>query len=187
MKILIDTDRFHGIEGQVVMHIEDAGFMVMIKEASCTFQINPQFVSPVSDAFEEVKGLSEVVDKPKVHGDDVDAIDDVASIQQGNDGMMVGERSEGAVRVNPCFEVDGMEVQHSTSINSNSRTKTVQFSHNEYSAELIKISQRVSAVQDVVVNEHIEPLNLLGSGTHPLEGSGESSGPLGFEAFKPPG
>jgi len=88
--------------------------------------------------------------------------------------------------VNPCFEVDGMEVHNSASINSNSRTKKMQFSDNGYSAELIKISQRVS-IQDVLVNEHIEPLILSGLGTHPLEGSGESSGPLGFEAFKPPG
>jgi len=33
MKILIDTDRFHGIEGQVVMHTVDAGFLVMIQRS----------------------------------------------------------------------------------------------------------------------------------------------------------
>jgi len=35
------------------------------------------------------------------------------------------------------------------------------------------------------VNEFIEPRNISVLGTHPLEGSEESSCPPGFEAFKP--
>ena len=112
------------------------------------------------------------------------AFDDEVSNQRANDGVLVGERSERTYRVNPRFELGGMESQYAASINSNSKTKTVQFSQNGYSEELIKTTQRVSAVQEEEVNELIEPLNLSGLGTHLLEGRGESSGPLGFEAFK---
>jgi len=50
MKMLIDCVRFHHIEGDIILHLDDAGFRVMVKEASCTFQINPKFVVPANSA-----------------------------------------------------------------------------------------------------------------------------------------
>ena len=140
MKILIDTDRFHGIEGQVVLHIGDAGFMIMIKEASCTFQINPQFVIPTRSASTEVKDLTEAMKKSKVQGDGVNSADELVSNHWPNVERMDGANSEGVEREALRFDLEGKDVLHSASINSNSKTKAVQFSQNGYSKEVIKIS-----------------------------------------------
>ncbi|KAJ8421303.1 hypothetical protein Cgig2_026136 [Carnegiea gigantea] len=40
MRILIDTDRLHSIENELILSIEDVGYKIMIKEASCV--IAPQ-------------------------------------------------------------------------------------------------------------------------------------------------
>ena len=178
LKLLIDTDRFHDIDGQVVLHIGDAGFLVIIKEASCTFQINPQFVVPANNSSTEVKGSKEAVEKLEVQGGEVDSTGEVAINRSPNAGRMVDFSFEGAARRSPRFELEGNEVQHPVSINSITKTKSVQFSQNGYSEEVIKIFQQCTASQNVVLNGHIEPPAPISSGTHLKEGSGESSGLL---------
>ena len=157
MKFLIDADRFHSIDGQVVLQIRDAGFLFMIKEASCTFQINPQFVIPANSSSTEVKDPKEAIQKLEVQGDDVDPTNEVAINHLPHAGRMVGASSEGADRRSPRVELEGNAVQHPSSINSNTKTKSVQFSQNGYSEEVIKISQRCTSSQNMVMNGHIDP------------------------------
>jgi len=184
LKLLIDTDRFHGIDGQVVLHIGDTSFFIIIKEASCTFQINPQFVVPASNSSTKVKGSKEAMEKLEVQGGEVDSTDEVAINRSPNAGRMVDFSFEGDARRSPRFELEGNEVQHPVSINSITKTKSVQLSQNGYSEAVIKISQRCTASQNVVLNGHIEPPAPIGSGTHLKEGSDKSSGPPRFKEFK---
>jgi len=46
MRILIDSVGMQKIEGYLILHLGDAGYRVEIKEASCSSQINPQFIIP---------------------------------------------------------------------------------------------------------------------------------------------
>uniref|UniRef100_A0A7C8ZJ28 Uncharacterized protein n=1 Tax=Opuntia streptacantha TaxID=393608 RepID=A0A7C8ZJ28_OPUST len=147
----------------------------MIKEASCTFQINPQVVIPASDASAKVLVPSEAMNKPEVQGDDVDATDDVGSQHWASGGKLVGHRSEG-------------QLERPRVLIWSARTASTQQAlipiprprQNGSSEEVIKTYQRGPAVQDVEVNGHIELPNATGSITHRLEGSGESSAPPGF-------
>ena len=79
MKILIDGDRFHNIEGHFILHIGDVGFRVVIKEASCKFQINVQFVVLARSTSMENKALIETKKKTEIQGDGVASTEEMES------------------------------------------------------------------------------------------------------------
>ena len=137
MKILIDNDRFHDIEGHFILHTGDVGFRVMIKEASCIFQINPQFVVPTRSASIEDKAPIEAKKKTEIQGDGVDSTDEMESNHWPNANRVDVASSEGVARETPRFEFEVENGLHSAS-NSSSKTKTAQYSQNGYSEEIIK-------------------------------------------------
>ena len=79
MRILIDSDRMQTIEGHLLLHLGDAGYRVEVKEASCSFQINPQFIVPANSSPMEAKATNEVNQKVKVHGTDVVVCDELGT------------------------------------------------------------------------------------------------------------
>ena len=46
MKILVESNSFQEVMGHIIMQIGDAGYRIMVKEANCSFIINPQFIVP---------------------------------------------------------------------------------------------------------------------------------------------
>jgi len=142
MKILIDNDRFHDIEGHFILHTGDVGFRVMTKEASCIFQINPQFVVPARSASIEDKAPIEAKKGTEIQGDGVDSTNEMESNHCLNANRVDVANSKGVAKETPRFEFEVGNSLHSASINSSSKTKTTQFSQNVYSRILLKSRSR---------------------------------------------
>jgi len=92
MKILIESNCFQDVVGHIILQIGDAGYNILVKEASCSFNINPLFIAPEESS--AVKGVNR---QPELH--DADVNDVVKGIKK--DGCvafrMNPTNSEGAV------------------------------------------------------------------------------------------
>ena len=45
MKILIESKSFQDVVGHIILQIGDAGYRILVKEASCSININPLFIA----------------------------------------------------------------------------------------------------------------------------------------------
>jgi len=48
MKILIESKTFQNVVGHIILQIGDAGYRITVKEANCSFNINPIFIARMS-------------------------------------------------------------------------------------------------------------------------------------------
>ena len=71
MKILIESKCLQEVEGHIILQIGDVGYRIFIKEASCSFNINPQFIVSGGSSSMVVKGRNEDQDAPERQDDDV--------------------------------------------------------------------------------------------------------------------
>jgi len=130
MKILINCVRFHHIEGDISLHLGDAGFRVMVKEASRTFQINPKFVVPVNSASMGSKDRAGAKMKSGLLGNDVALMDDLEGSNWPKENRMDVASSEGVVQETPGLEFEmGNGLQYKNS-KSSSKSKAVQVAIN---------------------------------------------------------
>jgi len=70
MKILIESKSFQDVVGHIILQIGDAGHRILVKEASCSININPLFIAP-----ERSSTVKETSRQPVINNDD-DAIED---------------------------------------------------------------------------------------------------------------
>ena len=176
MRILIESNRLHEVGGHIILHIGNVGYRIMVKEASCSFVINPQFITSAGSSAMEIKTVNEDSRLPIIHGADVASKGEMANNHWSEADRMVDISSDGVFGESPRFETNG-ESGHcadrtgkSDSINASScsKTKTAQLSANGYSKELEKIYQRVpsSQFEEVVMpqgsrNHHLTIRNEL--------------------------
>jgi len=126
MKILIICVKFQHIEGDIVLHIGDAGFRVMVKESSYTFQINPKFMVhgiPSSRGSKECDGAKV---KSGVGGDDVALTDDLEGSNWLKGDRVVVASSVGVVQETPDLNFELGNGQQSKCIDSSSKSKADQ-------------------------------------------------------------
>ena len=132
MSILIDNVRMQTIEGHLLLHLGDVGYRVQVKEASCSFQINPQFIVPAGSSPMEVKVPNEDSQNVEVHGIDVAVRDEMGSRHWPKANRLEDATLDGVVRESPNFEFEDGIAQHlqmnkkspSGSSNSSLSTKT---------------------------------------------------------------
>ena len=67
MKILVEGNCFQEVKGHFILQIGDAGYKIMVKEANCSFSINPQFLVPASSSSTGVKVASVGNSEPALH------------------------------------------------------------------------------------------------------------------------
>ena len=67
MRILIESKSFQEVVGHIILQIGDAGFRIMVKEASCSFNINPMFIAPGSDIPNVASSMEEGLRQPVTH------------------------------------------------------------------------------------------------------------------------
>ena len=119
------------IDGHFIMHIGDVGYRILIKDASCTFHINPQFLVPARSSSMEDKVSNEDNRKIEMHGDDVASNEKMKSSHWPNADRVDDASLEWVIRETPRFESELENSEHvekhwnspSASINLSSNTK----------------------------------------------------------------
>ncbi|KAJ8450691.1 hypothetical protein Cgig2_021163 [Carnegiea gigantea] len=163
MKVLIDTDRFHTIEADVILSIKDSGYRLKIKEVGLSVQvIQPAHIpcsSPLAEAMDsnhEVVGFKDLDDEVALE-DDVECSnwrrDVIANAELV--GKEVNETSKIPINSNTAREDERPKDNPFESIHTQSRTKTACFSQNGYSEEIFKTTQHLYSLEANV--EHKEP------------------------------
>ena len=192
MKILVESNSFQEVMGHLILQIGDAGYRIMVKEASCSFVINPQFIAPESSSSTGVKKVNEASSGPDHHG---------AMASKNTGGFIQGVQPSRMASANPdeiargasLFEFEtevGQCAENVASINSmskaaSSKTKTAQLSGNGYSEEVAKIysnmpAHRAKELDNLTLPGSIKYQEGIKSGTIE-EGNGESLIPPGFK------
>jgi len=192
MKILVESNSFQEVMGHLILQIGDAGYRIMVKEASCSFVINPQFIAPESSSSTGVKKVNEVSSGPDHYGD-MASKNTGGFIQGIQPSRLVCTNPDEVTRGAPLFEFEtevGQCDENDASINSmsktaSSKTKTAQLSGNGYSEEVAKIyssmpAHKAKELVNLSVPGSINYQEGLNSGTIE-EGNGESLFPPGFE------
>ena len=143
MKLLIETDILSYIEDDIVLMIEDMGFRVSIKEANSTYPVTQGFKIPRSHLNEDV-----------VSNGEVPGFEDLANSPAATDApaISLGGNNHNSERINCCersYLNSKMVNEESTrgakeaSADTNSRTKTVQLTHNVDSDEMVMHSSKL--------------------------------------------
>ena len=155
----LDSDRFHDIFRGFTLHIGDAGYRNLVKEASFTLQINPQFVVPTGSSSMVDKGSNKDIRKAVIHGEDVALVNEMGTNHWPNGNKVATASSERAISGNSKseFEVGDSQIGDKigscspVSINSSPsfKTRTAHLSQNGYSEEIFKLSQKVPDSQIV--------------------------------------
>jgi len=126
----------------------------MIKEASCSFQINPQFVGPAYSVSLVSNVRVEAMVKSGVVGDDEANKDDMDNINWSKVNRVDMARLEDEVRETPNFEIQDGNGKRSDSNKSRSKSTSGQASINNCSEGIIKISQKALASQNIEASAH---------------------------------
>jgi len=149
MKVLIDTGIFNTIEGEVLLQIENLGFKIKVREVGSFIKVTHKVhastrASPmeVTDSNDGVVGFVDIDDEEA-------AKDEFHSNDHRDDVLVAEEEANGSVEKSPNFEFNGSNVDGSeqsgdkpcASINSVSRTNTVNFNQNGFSEEILKTTQ----------------------------------------------
>jgi len=149
MKVLIDTGIFNSIEGDVILHLEDSGYRLKVKEVGPVFQVgqSPLVSSPspsaeAMDSNNGVVGFEDLEDDGTCGGTwvadlDGEVVKETSEVQMDLGGEVAKETPEIQIASNPA-QVDGKATDiQAESINSSARTKAACFSHNECSEDAI--------------------------------------------------
>ena len=147
MKILIESRCFQEVRGHIILQIGDAGYRIMIKEASCSFNINSHFIVLGGSSSMLIKDVNEGSGAPERPVDDVASKSDVARNQWFNENRLDANNTAGEVEETPVFDLNGGNGQHAEMIGkcasissaSSSKTKTAHLSGNGFSEEIAKI------------------------------------------------
>ena len=197
MRILIDSDRLQTIEGHLLLHLGDAGYRIKVKEASYSFQINPQFIVPDNSSPSEVRATNKASQEVQVLDTDVAVCVDRGTCHWPTTNRLEGANSDGAARASTDFAFAD-RIAHQLHMNRKSpsrsfesRTKTAQFSQNGFSEEIVKHSQKETESQYIKNNDHeikwaAEQRKCLGSEVSPSFSNpnsqvNEPAVPPGFE------
>ena len=170
MKVLVATKVFQFIEGEVLLHIGYGGYRVTIREAETVSQLiyHPQQGLKgnmvAKDSNHEVPGFEDLDDMEVYNSNQ-------RQWQEQDEGMSKGECSLNS-NSNSNGSGNGSPISNSNpsgtgnrGINdcaqkddSYSRTKTVSFSQNDFSEELLKVSQksRMATKEAINVQEDVE-------------------------------
>jgi len=89
MKILIGNKSFQDV-GHIILQIGDAGYRIMVKETSCSFNINPLFIAP-----ERSSVVKEARRQSVIHDDIVAAEDEEGKKVGGDVNRLNSGNSEG--------------------------------------------------------------------------------------------
>ena len=156
MKILIESNNFQQVMGHILLQIGDAGYRIMVKEASCSFNINPQFIVPAKSSSIMVKNVNEGNSEPVLHDDGASKEDEERN-RGSNASRMDSANSAGVARGAPLFEFDGEVGQGAVNGGTSSmikaassKTKTAQLSGNGYSEEMKKMYYHTPAQSEEV-------------------------------------
>jgi len=163
----------------------------MVKEASCSFIINPQFIVPAQSSSMVIKDASKVSGMPKFNGNDVASMADVVRNHRTCGARLDGARLDGVLRESPLIEVEAEELSGqpagkmgnsaSIRVSSSIKTKTEQLSGNSYSEEVEKFDLHGPAFQ-AEESQHSglgNEKNLRASS--PVPHDSELSAPPGFD------
>lgn len=140
MRILIDTDRLHSIEDELILSIEDVGYKIMIKEASCV--IAPQIKISTSSS---MKIRDSNVEEHQ--GAVMATNEDVASSDQPMEVRLEDDIVQEVVKETQLLAVEPVNVRacedQVDNANDSTKTKMACFSQNSCSEEILKISQHL--------------------------------------------
>ena len=107
MRIFIESNRLHEVGGHIILHIGNAGYRIIVKEASCSFVINPQFITSVGSSSMEIKAVNEDSKLLVIHGADVVSTGEMANNHWSEADRMVDIRTDGVFGETPRFETNG--------------------------------------------------------------------------------
>ena len=161
MKVLIETDRLSFIEDDFILHIEDLGYRVHVKEVVSAGVVHQNVTSPQAQEDENIESNSEVPGFEDVAKSAAQEIDGAQSEHDfyptaiaGGNQAAITDKEEGEVNsnLNSNFtkENEGPEGEkHMASLNSNTRTKTAHFSLNEDSGEVMAAAKQMMPFKTV--------------------------------------
>ena len=192
MRVLIATDIFRRIDAELLLHLDHCGYRVFIREVGTVCQAgraqahNKQYARMDGEesnngSISNVPGFDDIGDHFCSHKDDY-------TTKQGQGEEEGSPQSQINLNSNlnsNCAEGEGAELVEFNARDQveeeRSRTRTVSFSHNGYSAEVIKEAQhlRKAANGEYGESRGLEDLNL---GMSSVQSSDlELSEPPGFE------
>jgi len=143
MRLLVETDILFFIEGDFILTIEELGFRVIVKEVGSVSQLVQKVHHSETQPDEDTDSSQEVLDFEDI-GDNVEP---AANIGSQNQRTVIGldDDVQSIKQLTPQkdsnFENRNKEPEYalsSESINSDTRTKTANFSTNACSVEVIK-------------------------------------------------
>ncbi|KAJ8423433.1 hypothetical protein Cgig2_010127 [Carnegiea gigantea] len=164
MKVLIVTDIFRTIEGEILLSLEDAGYRIMIKELGPAIQVLSNGPMPTNPPSMEAMGSNDGVVGFEDLEDVVASENDVTyadlrrnSVSHVELGREVAK--ETFVIQTTSFKVQGIERacdNLSNSIHSLSRTKIAYFSQNSFLEEVVKLSHHLLPLGYGAAHKHSE-------------------------------
>jgi len=160
MKVLVVTDIFQRIEDNLILVIGDEGYRIFITEIGPALPISQRNCSSPSnpamenqDSNNDVPGFEDLDDE-LAEGNDV-AQSDLRNVVVNDELVNTVAKSNPMVQISSNSNCEGGKAGASmeNSINSVTRTKTVSFSQNGFSEEIIKISQHLQPLRNPTDSE----------------------------------
>jgi len=153
MKVLVATKIFKFIEGEVILNIEHGGYRVTIREAETISQIrspphqNMKSSMVDKDSNHEVPGFEDLEDLEEFTSNHQQGQEQDEGKSKGGDSPISNSNSNGIGNMGSNYG--------SQRDDSCSKTRTVSFSQNDLSEELLKVSQksRLAAIEVVKAQE----------------------------------
>jgi len=146
MKVLIATDRFHRINSEIVFTLGYCGYKVTIREVSTSYPVNQ--VPHYNPSHTKVEDKDSASDIPGF--EDISEDDETSNYHK--DQEVVEETPAGQFNIRRENEKGSTSSydshQHAT---SRSKTRTISFSQNGYSVELLKMAQHLRTVEKVLI------------------------------------
>ena len=143
MRLLVETDILFFIEGDFILTIEELGFRVIVKEVGSVSQLVQKVHHSETQPDEDTDSSQEVLGFEDI-GDNVEPAADIGS-QNQRTVIGLDDDVQGIKQLTPQkdsnFENRNEEPEYALpaeSINSDTRTKTANFSTNACSVEVIK-------------------------------------------------
>jgi len=142
MKVLVATKTFKFIEGEVILSIEYGGYRVFIREAGTVSQVRSPPLQRImsnmedNDSNQEVPGFEDLADMEESNSNQQPWKEQAEGKSKGGDSPLSNSNSNSKAIGNTGINYGGLKDD------SNSKTKTVSFSQNGLSEELLKVSQK---------------------------------------------
>ena len=84
LRILIECKSFQEVMGNIILQIGDAGYRIMVKEASCSINLNPMFIAPESGFLNVVSCMEEGPRQPLIHEEEATVPGDANKVVSAN-------------------------------------------------------------------------------------------------------